>query len=215
MDRPKQREMATAGETLAGRVPSGAVAEARQATAVSVTDSPEWFSELVRYHLRRVFALLYRMVSNHADAQDLAQEVFLKAFQRRHQLRDPDRALPWLLRIAANTAIDFQRGRAAERRTEAWSEELEPSSLAPSPEQQLVWQERERRLHEALRVLSPKERAAIVLRDLEDLTGAEVARALGCSQITVRTHIASARIKLRRVLEKTQARVAHPAKEIL
>ena len=210
MDRPKQREMATAGETLAGRVAPGAVAEASQSSAVSV-DSPKWFSELVGYHLRRVFALLYRMVGNRADAQDLAQEVFLKAFQRRHQLRDPDRALSWLLRIASNTAIDFQRGRAAERRTEACSGELEPESLLPSPEQQLVWQEREQRLHEALRTLSPKERAAIVLRDLEGLSGAEVARALGCSQITVRTHISSARIKLRRVLEKTQARVAHPA----
>ncbi len=208
MDRPKQREMATAGETLAGRLAPGAVAEARRSSAVSATDSPKWFSELVRDHLRRVFALLYRMVGNHADAQDLAQEVFLKAFQRRHQLRDPDRALPWLLRIASNTAIDFQRGRTAERRTEPWGEGVEPASLTPSPEQQLVWKQREQRLHEALRVLSPKERAAIVLRDLEGLSGAEVASALGCSQITVRTHIASARIKLRRVLEKTQARVA-------
>ena len=211
MDRPKQREMATAGETLAGSVAPGAVAEARRSSAVSATDSPRWFSELVRDHLRRVFGLLYRMVGNHADAQDLSQEVFLKAFQRRHQLRDPDRALPWLLRIASNTAIDFQRGRTAERRTEPWGEGMEPASLTPSPEQQLVWKQREQRLHEALRVLSPKERAAIVLRDLEGLSGAEVARALGCSQITVRTHIASARIKLRRVLEKTQARVAQEA----
>ena len=211
MSRPKQREMATVGETLTGRVASGAIVDSRAATSVSVTDSPDWFAELVQQHLRRVFAVLYRMVGNRADAQDLAQEVFLKGFQRRHQLRDPDRALPWLLRIAANAAIDFQRARAVARLPEAWNQELEPGPLAPSPEQQLVLQEREERLHQALRVLSPKERAAIVLRELEGLSGPEVARALGCSQITVRTHIASARIKLRRVLQKTQARVAQEA----
>lgn len=206
MFRPKDQGMAAAGQTLAGELVSRATDEGREPAGVCLADSPEWFSGLVRQHLRRVFAVLYRMVNNRADAQDLAQDVFLKAYLRRRQLRDPERALPWLLRIASNAAIDFQRARAVQRVPEAWNQELEPGPLGPSPEQQLVRQERERQLHEALRVLAPKERAAIVLRDLEGLGSAEVARVLGCSQITVRTHIASARIKLRRYLTKVQRR---------
>jgi len=206
--------MATAGQTLAGELVSRAPEAGREATGVALADSPEWFAGLVRQHLRRVFAVLYRIVNNRADAQDLAQDVFLKAYQRRHQLRDLERALPWLLRIASNAAIDFRRARAVERVPEAWTEELEPGSPAPSPEQALVQHERQQLLREALKVLAPKERTALVLRDLEGLSGAEVARALGCSEITVRTHIASARIKLRRYLEKAGRRPAPQRQEI-
>ncbi len=174
-------------------------AENGRTEASASADASGWFSSLVEQHLRRVFAVLYRIVGNRADAQDLAQDVFLKAYQRRQQLRDPDRAVGWLLRIASNTAIDFQRSRAAERQDQ-WDDSVELRSPGLSPEGQLVRQEREKRLQRALRLLSPKERAAIVLRDLEGLSGAEVASALGCSQITVRAHIASARIKLRRIL---------------
>ncbi len=214
MFRPKQRGMATAGQTLAGELVSRAPEAGREATRVPLADSPEWFSGLVHQHLRRVFGVLYRIVNNRADAQDLAQDVFLKAYQRRHQLRDPERALPWLLRIASNAGIDFQRARAVERVPEAWTEELEPGPPAPSPEQALVQHERQQLLREALKVLAPKERTALVLRDLEGLSGAEVARALGCSEITVRTHIASARIKLRRYLEKAGRRPAPQGQEI-
>jgi RNA polymerase sigma-70 factor (ECF subfamily) len=190
--------MTTAGETLAGEILPRAM-EGGRTSAPVLAEATDWFAGLVQQHLRRVFAVLYRIVGNSADAQDLAQDVFLKAFQRRQQLRDPDRVLPWLLRIAANAAIDFQRSRTAERQ-DPWDDTLEPRSPEISAESRLVQEERGKRLHRALRLLSPKERAAIVLRDLEGFSGAEVAGALGCSRITVRAHIASARIKLRRIL---------------
>src|SRR5664279_3043382 len=60
-------------------------------------------------HLRRIFLLIYRIVGNVEDAQDLAQETFIKALQRRDQLRDLDKAGHWLSRIASNTAIDHLR----------------------------------------------------------------------------------------------------------
>lgn len=191
--------MATAEETLRGAAaPHGGAQEASVSEAVL---HPDWFPDLVKQHLRRVFSVLYRMVGNHADAQDLAQEVFLKAFERRNQLRDPARAAGWLMRIASNTAIDFRRSRSPERTAEPWDESADLGPRSPTPEQIFARSENERRLHEALRLLSPKERAAIVLRDLEGVSGPEVARMLGCSAITVRTHIASARIKLRRYFQ--------------
>ncbi len=168
--------------------------------AVSV-EHPEWFPQVVRQHLSRVLSVLYRIVGNYADAQELAQDVFLKAYQRRGQLRDAGHITGWLLRIASNAAIDFQRAHAHERANQVWDEELDLGPPSPSPEQQYVRAENERRLHEGLRLLSPKERAAIVLRDLEGVSGPEVARLLGCSEVTVRTHIASARVKLRQFFE--------------
>src|SRR5262245_5313809 len=66
-------------------------------------------SRFVSENMRRVFLLIYRIVGNVADAQDLAQEAFIKALQRRDQLKDLDKAAHWLSRIASNTAIDFLR----------------------------------------------------------------------------------------------------------
>src|SRR5215469_13957286 len=60
-------------------------------------------------HLRRIFIQIYRIVGNVADAQDLTQEAFIKAFQRQDQLKDEQKAAHWLSRIATNTAIDFLR----------------------------------------------------------------------------------------------------------
>ncbi len=177
---------------------------------IAASEEQDWFAPLVRSHSRRVFGLLYRMVGNAGDAQDLTQDVFLKAWLHREQLRDPARATPWLLRIAANAAIDFQRSRLPHRTGASLDDEshgeLRDSMQAPGllPQEALLQSERHRRLWAALKVLSPKERAAVVMRDLEGLPNQEVAAALGCSMITVRTHIASARIKMRKHLLKEE-----------
>ena len=172
----------------------------------------DWFSELVRGHSRRVFALLYRMVGNAGDAQDLSQEVFLKAWQNRRQLHDAERPTPWLLRIASNSAIDFQRSRASQRPGSPMVPSLDDENQSGlrdrltspdlTPEASALRDERHGRLWAALGVLSPKERAAVVMRDIEGVPNREVAAALGCSMITVRTHISSARTKMRKFLSR-------------
>src|SRR3984957_15089249 len=84
----------------------------------AVEPSPELLERQERFvseHLRRIFLLIYRIVRNVADAQDLTQEAFIKALQRQDQLKDELKAAHWLSRIATNTAIDFLRrnGRVA------------------------------------------------------------------------------------------------------
>src|ERR1700692_3293934 len=76
--------------------------------------SSEQQSRFVAENMRRVFLLIYRIVGNVADAQDLTQEAVIKALQRQDQLKDLKKAAHWLSRIASNTAIDFLRrsGRA-------------------------------------------------------------------------------------------------------
>src|SRR4051794_34267905 len=64
-------------------------------------------TEFVQAHLRRIFLLIYRLVGNVDDAQDLTQETFIKALQRQGQLKDLAKSGQWLSRIASNTAIDF------------------------------------------------------------------------------------------------------------
>src|SRR6202163_4327856 len=66
-------------------------------------------NRFVSENLRRVFLLIYRIVRNVDDAQDLTQEAFIKALQRQDQLKDLEKAAHWLSRIASNTAIDFLR----------------------------------------------------------------------------------------------------------
>ncbi|MGD0014351.1 MAG: RNA polymerase sigma factor [Bryobacteraceae bacterium] len=166
-------------------------------------DSLEWQSRFISENLRRIFLLIYRIVGNVADAQDLAQEVFIKALQRQEQLKETEKATHWLSRIATNTAIDFLRRHG--RVTFCDVEDLpEPVSSAPSesPEQLLLRAERETILEEGLQVLTARERAALLLRDVEGLPAEEVARHLHCSQATVRSHIANARVKFRRYLSR-------------
>src|SRR5215469_17237956 len=152
----------------------------------------------VTEHLRRIFLQIYRIVGNVHDAQDLTQEAFIKALQRQDQLKDEQKAAHWLSRIATNTALDFLR----RHNRLAFCELAEaPESHTETPEASALRSEQRSWLAAGLERLTPRERAAIVLRDVEDLPAEEVARRLDCSKATVRSHIANARIKLRKFAE--------------
>ncbi|MBZ5624597.1 MAG: sigma-70 family RNA polymerase sigma factor [Acidobacteriia bacterium] len=156
-------------------------------------------NRFVSEHLRRIFVQIYRIVGNVADAQDLTQEAFIKALQHQEQLKDEQKAAHWLSRIATNTAIDFLR-----RNSRATFCEIEdaPQSHDESPEQLVLRSEHRSYLEDGLRLLSPRERAALILRDVEGLPAEEVAKRLDCSKATVRSHIANARTKFRRYIER-------------
>jgi RNA polymerase sigma-70 factor, ECF subfamily len=156
-------------------------------------------NRFVSDNLRRIFNQIYGIVRNVADAQDLTQEAFIKALQHQDQLKDGQKAAHWLSRIATNTAIDFLRrsGRATFCEIDA-----APESHAESPEQALLRSEHRDYLEDGLRLLSARERAALMLRDVEGLPAEEVAVRLNCSKATVRSHIANARIKLRKYMER-------------
>ena len=156
-------------------------------------------NRFVTDNMRRIFIQIYRIVGNVADAQDLTQEAFIKALQHQEQLKDGQKAAHWLSRIATNTAIDFLR--RGNRATFCEIEEA-PESHTESPEQELLRGEHREYLEDGLRLLTPRERQALLLRDVEGMPAEEVARVLECSKATVRSHIANARIKLRRYMER-------------
>jgi RNA polymerase sigma-70 factor (ECF subfamily) len=156
-------------------------------------------NRFISEHLRRITIQIYRIVGNIADAQDLTQEAFIKALQHEEQLKDEQKAAHWLSRIATNTAIDFLR-----RSGRATFCEIDdaPESHSETPEQLLLRSEQRNYLEDGLRLLSPRERAALLLRDVEGLPAEEVAERLNCSKATVRSHIANARVKFRRYVER-------------
>ena len=168
----------------------------------TLQSTQELQNRFISDNLRRIFLLIYRIVGNVADAQDLTQEAFIKALQRQDQLKDLDKAAHWLSRIASNTAIDFLRrhGKVNFCEIDTLIEPLREPSV--SPEQGVLDSEHREYLERGLSVLTERERTALVLRDVEGLPAEEVARQLNCSKATVRSHIANARIKFRRYMDR-------------
>jgi RNA polymerase sigma-70 factor, ECF subfamily len=161
-------------------------------------------NRFVSDNLRRIFLLIYRIVQNVADAQDLTQEAFIKALQRQEQLKDAEKAAHWLSRIASNTAIDFLRRSGKVNFCEIDSLVEPLSEPSESPEQAVLRSEHRAYLEEGLTFLTERERTALLLRDVEGLGADEVAEQMNCSKATVRSHIANARIKLRRYMDRTR-----------
>jgi RNA polymerase sigma-70 factor (ECF subfamily) len=184
--------------------PDKTMSEPLPSAAAAVPASHE--DRFVEAHLTRIFRQIYRMVGNVHDAQDLTQEVFIKALQRREQIRDAEKAAHWLSRIATNTALDFLR--RAKRVSFTDIADAPAAAFASkafhSPESRMLRHEQRDWLAEGLDRLTPRERAALVLRDMEDLPAAEVAKRLDCSGATVRSHIANARVKFRKFVERRQ-----------
>ena len=178
----------------------------RPAAGSQAQETAELQNRFIQEHMRRVFLIIYRIVGNVADAQDLTQEAFIKVLQRSEQLKDPEKAAHWLSRIASNTAIDFLRRHGRVNFTEIDSL-VDPLIAEPSqnPERAVLRREQAERLEDGLRQLTEKERTALLLRDVEDIPAEEVARQMNCSMATVRSHIANARIKFRRYLERRKA----------
>ena len=156
----------------------------------------ESFDKVVREREVQVLRTAYRIVGNWADAEDVAQEVFVRL--HRQGLKFPnDKALAgWLYRVTVNACLDYRR---STRPSEA---PLETPSREPSVEAAAIRDQEKQRLMAALAHLPPKERAAVVLREIEGLSTAEVAEVLGSSEGTVRSQVAKAVARLRAILSE-------------
>jgi RNA polymerase sigma-70 factor (ECF subfamily) len=153
------------------------------------------FERLVREHERRVFRTSLHLLGNHADAEDAAQEVFLRLHRNLRRLDTERDVAPWIYRVAVNVCRDLARRRP---RTE---ELVEVPSGAMSAEEEVGRAEQSRLVRTAIRSLPEKERTAVVLRDIEGLTTAEVATVLGASEATVRSHLSAGRLRIKAFVE--------------
>lgn len=157
------------------------------------------FETLMRMHERLVLVTALRLLGNMPDAQDVSQEVFLRLYRNWDKV-EASRNLPgWLYRVTVNACHDVRRKRPA-------ADPMEYANAVPAagadPQQCAAREERCRVLEMSLRMLSEKERAALVLRDLQGLSTEETARVLGSSQATVRSQVSKARVKMRDFVER-------------
>jgi RNA polymerase sigma-70 factor (ECF subfamily) len=157
------------------------------------------FELLMRQHERLVLATALRLTGNMEDAKDVSQEVFLRLYRNLAKVKTPGALPSWLYRVTVNVCHDLRRRRPVSAPVEMAEEVATPET---DPQTGLAEAERRRVLELSLRQLSEKERAALVLRDLEGLSTEEVAQALGSSQATVRSQISKARAKVHDFVER-------------
>jgi RNA polymerase sigma-70 factor, ECF subfamily len=169
------------------------------------------YGELVKRHSRMLFRLAYRMTGNQADADDVVQDAFLRAYQKLATFESRADFGTWIYRIAVHCALDRLAKRRAEEARRV-SEENDPEQdavqvpdLSPSPERLAMSAEIAALQEVAMRGLSPMERTAFVLRHMEDRSTEEIAAALNVTPNTAKQSVYRAVQKVRHRL--TQLKV--------
>jgi RNA polymerase sigma-70 factor (ECF subfamily) len=170
---------------------------------------PQTFDALVREHKSRIHTYICRLTNDSPDAEDLTQEVFIRAFRSFAAFRREAAIDTWLYRIATNLVIDrFRRGRRAPQwisQGDGEADDLLAELPAPArendPECAAQVAELQQRVRQAITTLPPKLRVTVVLHDMEGLAYEEVAAALGCPLGTVKSRLFNARAMLRRKLQ--------------
>ena len=152
------------------------------------------FERIMSQSERRVLRVALRLLNNPQDAQDAAQEVFLRLYRHLGSLDETRGCEAWLHRVTVNVCHDIARS----RRHSIGLEDLpEPADSQPGAHDDVERAQEREIVRRGLSRLGEKERAALVLRDVEGLSTREVAAILGSSENTVRSQISTARLKLR------------------
>jgi RNA polymerase sigma-70 factor (ECF subfamily) len=168
-----------------------------QVLARAISGDVSAFEQIVIRYERRVLTLAWRLLGSGADAQDASQEVFMRAFRFLRKFDSTRPFEPWLIRLTVNVCRDIGR-----KRTVTVLLDADAVQAHSDPHMELSSEEQKAMLKKALQELPEKERAAVVLRDIEGFSTAEVAEILGSSEATVRSQISTARLKIRKMLKR-------------
>ncbi len=177
---------------------------ARLVKQAKAGDTAAFEAILCKFERKVLLSALRLLNGNLEDAKDAAQQVFMRLHRSLHQLDENRHSGSWLYRITVNVCRDMLRKRA--RRPVVSLEEAEERTAAGWAEDAMRRKEQMRLIYAALATLSERERAAIVLRDLEGISTSEVARILRSSEVTVRSQISNARVKIRKFVDRQQKR---------
>jgi RNA polymerase sigma-70 factor (ECF subfamily) len=173
-------------------------------------DEPGAFEELVEQFQNRLIGVMHHLVGDGAEAEDLAQEVFLRVYRARKKYRPRSKFSTWLFTIANNLALNSLRSRQRKPTTPLAIHESGP--LGPRPEEQLVRddhsgptrkverQELAAVIQAALAGLNERQRVAVVLNKFEDMNYAEIAEVMGLTTKGVKSLLSRARMNLRSAL---------------
>lgn len=162
------------------------------------------YEELVRRYHGKIYGLVYSMTSSREDAEDLTQEVFVKAWKALGRFRGQSGFYTWVYRIAINRTINFRKKR--NRRQGVSFEDFDPDikqaetykafSSKGSVLRKMSLSEFQKKMNEALLTLSEKHRAVVVMHDVQGMPHADIAKIMHCSEGTVRSRLFYARKQL-------------------
>lgn len=169
------------------------------------------YDELVTRHRARIFAMIRNMIHQEAEAWDLSQEVFIKAWNALPRFEAKARFSTWIYRIAHNVVYDWTRRRRIESAGELNDEIFERERIdsasmttpsgGQSPDDTMVHSELRVKIEKALAKLSPEHREAVLLKDVQGLSYKEIADVMSCSIGTVMSRLFYARQKLQSLLK--------------
>jgi RNA polymerase sigma-70 factor (ECF subfamily) len=168
----------------------------------------ESYDELVRRYQERIYATIYHMTSNHEDANDLAQEAFIKAFHALKSFKGGSSFYTWVYRIAVNKTINFlkQRKNKAQMSLDDldFNAEHDPDLVAlisdKTPRREVNLAELQEKLNGAMQKLSEPHRLVVTLHDVQGLSHEEIAKIMDCNIGTVRSRLFYARQQLQAYL---------------
>jgi RNA polymerase sigma factor (sigma-70 family) len=162
------------------------------------------YDDLVRLYQERIYATIYHMTANHEDANDLAQDTFIKAYQALKSFKGGSSFYTWVYRIAVNKTINFLKQR--KNRTHMslnnldFNAEHDPDLVAlvsdKTPRREAALNELQEKLNEALQKLSEPHRLVVTLHDVQGLAHEEIAEIMECNIGTVRSRLFYARQQL-------------------
>jgi RNA polymerase sigma-70 factor, ECF subfamily len=168
------------------------------------------FGVLLDKHRSSVVHFLYRMIQNHAVAEELAQEVFLRVYRSRSTYEPTAKFTTWLFRIATHLALNWLRDGKNEKGQERLDDDFGSASSrdvadrTPTVEHAMVNQARLDEVRRAVALLPEKQRAAVLMHKYEEMEYSQIARVLSCSESAVKS-------LLFRAYEALRARLAHMA----
>jgi RNA polymerase sigma-70 factor (ECF subfamily) len=174
-------------------------------------DDPSAFKELVDLYQHRLVGILHHILNSTEEAEDLAQEVFLRVYRNRKKYTPKAKFATWLFTIANNLALNALRNR--QRRPSVPLDVSESGPLGSRPEEQLVQnrdpspsqfvnhRELAERIRAALDTLNERQKMAVVLNKFEDMGYAEIAEVMGLTDKAVKSLLSRARCKLRELLQ--------------
>jgi RNA polymerase sigma-70 factor (ECF subfamily) len=207
MTEPIRRKAANGGEEAAAGQKPVETGEMELVTRAREGDLGA-YDDLVRRYQERIYATLYHMTSNHEDANDLAQEAFIKAFHALKSFKGGSSFYTWVYRIAVNKTINFLKQR--KNRTQIslddidFNAEHDPDLVAlisdKTPRRDVNLAELQEKLNVAMQKLSESHRLVVTLHDIQGLSHEEIAKIMGCNIGTVRSRLFYARQQLQALL---------------
>ena len=200
---PSSRE-AEEPEEQGGKTTPSPAAEDMELVRRARQGSFEAYDDLVRRYQERIYATIYHMTSNHEDANDLAQETFIKAFQALNSFKGGSSFYTWVYRIAVNKTINFLKQRKHKSLMSLddldFNAEHDPDLVAliseKTPRREAGLAELQEKLNEAMQRLSDSHRLVVTLHDVQGMSHEEIAKIMDCNVGTVRSRLFYARQQL-------------------